>query len=381
MPQLRALWIRLHRWVALGLGWMLILSGFTGAVLVFAKPLDRWLNPSLFVASGAPAGSATLTLERAQRQLRDEFGAQASITLRPPREPGETFWVLVRGAWRGTVYLDPASGRELGRRGETEGLFNTLFKLHSSLWLQDRGKALLAFGALAYLALLLTGLVLWWPRRWPPSWRIEWRRGLTRALFETHRVMGAALGLLVAVSVATGAYMAWRPLGGVVNALAGIAPAAAPRLPSSPVSSPSAGSATNDLDRMVAVARAQFAHSTVGYVQLPPPDRPLRVRLILPDDPHPNGLTSVWIDPRTAGVLAVQRWNELDPGARAVAVIYPLHTGELGGGWLEPLWVLVGLALGLLGVTGLWMWWRRRRMRQTSVRTEPKTASDALWPP
>jgi uncharacterized iron-regulated membrane protein len=82
---------------------------------------------------------------------------------------------------------------------------------------------------------------------------------------------------------------------------------------------------------------------------------------MLPDDPHPNGLSSVWLDPNDGTVLGAMRWNHLDPGARAVAVIYPLHTGELGGMALEALVAMGGVVLGGLGVTGLWLWWRRRR--------------------
>jgi uncharacterized iron-regulated membrane protein len=69
----------------------------------------------------------------------------------------------------------------------------------------------------------------------------------------------------------------------------------------------------------------------------------------------------VWLDPRDGAVLAVTRWNALDPGARVVAVVYPLHTGELGGPLLEALVSLNGLALASLGVTGIWLWFKRRR--------------------
>jgi uncharacterized iron-regulated membrane protein len=85
---------------------------------------------------------------------------------------------------------------------------------------------------------------------------------------------------------------------------------------------------------------------------------------MLPDDPHPNGLTSVWLHPRTGDVLAAHRWNELDPGAKAVAVVYPLHTGELGGPLLEVFTAANGLILATLGISGLWLWWRRRRARK-----------------
>lgn len=363
MKRLRQLWLRLHRWGALGAGWLLILSGLTGTLLILALPLDRWQHPQLFQAYGTAASDIEhASLEQVLQQLKTEFGAQASVTLRPPRAPGDTLWALVRGPWSGTVYLHPATGKELGRRGETEGVFNALFKLHSSLWLQEAGKALLACVALLYLLLLASGLILWWPRRWPPSWKIELGKGLSRTLFDLHRIGGAALGLLLAVSIASGAYMAWRPLGSAITSLSGAAPTLPPTidqgtLPDTP---------RVVLDTLLAQARRHFPGSPIGYVQVSAQaDRPVRVRFMLPDDPHPNGLTSVWLHPWSGEVLAIHRWNELDPGARAVAVIYPLHTGALGGTWLEAVMAASGLALTALGITGIGLWWRRNRMRRT----------------
>jgi uncharacterized iron-regulated membrane protein len=41
-------------------------------------------------------------------------------------------------------------------------------------------------------------------------------------------------------------------------------------------------------------------------------------------------------------------------------VIYPLHTGVLGGPAHEAVTALLGLVLGGLGLSGVWLWWRRR---------------------
>jgi uncharacterized iron-regulated membrane protein len=232
--------------------------------------------------------------------------------------------VLVRSDWRGTVYLNPASGAEQGRRGENEGFVNILYGLHSSLWLKETGKAVLACAALSYLALMITGLVLWWPRRWPPTLRMELRKGLSRALFDLHRTAGAVLALALTLSIATGAYLAWRPIGDWITWLAGgtIAPI------------PTRVSSTGPmlaLDDLAARAQAAFPEGVIGYIMVTTQaNRPLRVRTRLPDDPHPNGRSSVWLDPHTGVVLGKQRWSELDPGTRINSVIYPLHTGELG---------------------------------------------------
>lgn len=352
---MRRFWLLLHRWLALALAVPLVVVALLGSSLIVLKPLDRWLHAELF--SVPPAPVAADLLERTRRQLRAEFGPQASFVLRPPREAGETLRATVRGGgWAGFVYFDPGDARELGRRGEREGLFNLVFELHSSLLLNDAGKPLLAVLALAYGVLLVGGMVLWWPKRWKHAFPMVLDRGLLRGLFDLHRTGGALLGLLIAVPVATGAYMAWKPLPQAVTALAGRAP-----LPPPKISADGAQAAWLPLDALVSAARRRFDNAPVGFVALPAGQaKPVRVRLMLADDPHPNGLTSVWMHPRTGAVLRADRWNELDPGSRANSIVYPLHTGEIGGLALETLNGLLGLALVGLGVTGLWLWWRRR---------------------
>ncbi len=362
IARMRRYWRQAHRWTALSVGWLLALVGLVGAILIVAQPLDRWGHPQLFKAQAlsaeASADTAPASLAAMYQALQAEFGHQAALTLRLPRAPEETLRVSVRAAsWTGTVFLNPWSGEEQGRRGEHEGGFNLLFKFHSTLFLQDTGKAILAGISLAYLLLLVSGWVLWWPRRWPPSLKIERRRGLFRALFDVHRTGGVVLGLCMAVTIATGAYMAWRPLAQFVTAVSGQKETPSPKLDAR--SSREGGAIT--LDELLSRAQAQFPDDLLTIVQIPAePNRPIRVRVRLDDDPHPNGRTSVWLHPQHGEVLAVDRWNQVDLGARAFSFVYPLHTGELGGLALETLVFFNGVLLGLLAVSGTWLWWRRR---------------------
>lgn len=367
MPRLRSLWLRLHRWLALTVGWVLVLAGLTGAVLVVAQPLDRWAHPELFRAAAPPAIMAArdsaLPLAPLLERLQSEFGRKSSITFKPPGAAGDTLWVLVRGNWSGTLFLNPWTGEEQGRRGEAEGAINLLFKWHSALLLGSAGKAVLAWVSLAYLVLLISGLILWWPRRWPANWHIEWGKGLLRALFDLHRVGGVVLGLLMAVSVATGAYLAWRPLAVAISVVAGATPVKPPRLGASDTRSMPAPT----VDQLLATARAAIPDSPVGFVQIPgQAGQPVRIRFRMAEDPHPNGISSVWLNPHTGQVLAVHRLADLDPGARAQSFIYPLHTGGLGGVVLELVVGLAGLALAVLGCSGLWLWLGRHLARRSA---------------
>lgn len=358
MQRFRRAWLTAHRWFALGLGWVLVLSGLTGAMLVVTQPLDRYLHPELFRArSTMPVAAPQASLQQALERLRPQFAPGSTFSFRPALEPGRTTELRVAGPWKGSVYLDPATGQEQGRRASNDGALNLLFSLHSSLWLQSTGKAVLACVALTYTCLLLSGLILWWPRRWPPVWKPEVRKGLLRALFDLHRLGGATLGLLILISVSTGAYMAWRPLGGAINAVSGSTAFKPPPLPEHPADAPTAS-----LDVLAASARQAWPDARLAVLPVPVnPREPLRVRLRTADEPHPYGVSPAWLDPVTGKLLAKRRWSEMDPGSGAVAVIFPLHAGVLGGPLHQLFVALIGLSLAGLGGSGLWLWWRRRK--------------------
>jgi uncharacterized iron-regulated membrane protein len=84
----------------------------------------------------------------------------------------------------------------------------------------------------------------------------------------------------------------------------------------------------------------------------------------LPDEVHPNGLSSVWLDPSTGTVLRATPWHEADAAVRGFELMYPLHIGELGG-WVHSLLILVaGLALAFLAGSGPLLWLSRRSARR-----------------
>lgn len=351
--RLRRVWRMLHRWLGLTFGCLLMVSALTGSLLVFARPLDVAMHPELFRSSS----DLRAGLQPVVSRLRAQFDPDAAFDLRLPTGAKESLQVAVSGPWSGTVYVDAASGRELGRRAAGEGFFNVLFELHATLHAGDSGRAVLAFAAMAYCAMLLSGLVLWWPVRWTRAFSVRTRRGATAALMDLHRVAGAALGLLVLVAVASGAYMAWRPLAGWVTSIAGAAPPAPPMAPAPP----DARAATASIDVAVQRAGEHWPGAVVSTVHVPPRSvAAVRVRLRLPGDPHPIGMSMAWLDPLSGRVHAARHWTQLDAGTRAFSFVYPLHSGALAGFPTLLLTLAGGLALAALGVTGAWSWARRR---------------------
>ena len=362
---MRALARLAHRWMGLAVSVVLFVSGCTGALLVGARPLDRMLHPELFESGlAAQASWPSHAYDRIATRLTAEF-PNSRLTYRLPGTPDRSMQVYVIGDWHGEVFFD-ARGAELGRRANDEGFYNWTFELHSSLLSEGAGKTVLFICALAYPLLFVAGLVAWWPRRLRSGFALELRRGTRRSVLDLHRVGGAVLGLVVLVSVSSGAYMAYRPLSAGIAHLAGSPPQPPPSLPPSILAEPGRGNVR--LSSVIATAEAVLAQGRVSMVDWPAGDaNPIRVRKQLPDEVHPNGLSSVWLDPSSGAVIRKTAWHDADAAVRGFEFIYPLHIGDLGGTAHSILILIAGLGLALLAGSGPWLWLSRRSVRRAKV--------------
>jgi hypothetical protein len=53
-PRTRAVWLRLHRWLGLGLGAVFVLFGLTGSLMVFYVAIDEAIEPALAMPRPEP---------------------------------------------------------------------------------------------------------------------------------------------------------------------------------------------------------------------------------------------------------------------------------------------------------------------------------------
>jgi uncharacterized iron-regulated membrane protein len=367
----RPLVIRLHRWIALSAGLVLMLNAFTGLVLLSGRPLDEAFHPHLFKVVPQPT---KLPLETIARQLRADFPHQG-FTLHPPRESDRSLDVSVRGdgGWEGRVLIDPYSGERLGQRDRFGLNLDGLFELHSSLLADNTGRTILGLAASCMAVMFLSGLYLWWPIRWRQAFVVTLSGPRLRSLFDLHRVAGATLGLWVLTCVLTGGYLAYRPAQQWVNQLAGAKPLQAPKLASAGASSIAPG---RTLDQLVSTGDAALPGGTIGSIVLPAKQTsPVRLRKKMAGDPHPTGLSSIWLDPRSGQVLRVDRWNMLAPGERTTSWLYPLHSGQLAGAIGVVITAGGGLSLLGFGVSGSWLWWLRRTAKRPKRAPAPARQS------
>lgn len=376
----------LHRYAGLVLAGALFVAGITGSLIAFQQEIDRGLNPDLYRRASRGASLPLDALVAAvERQL--EGVRVSSVYL---ERPGENVLVVVAGLAAGTqppfnqVFADPATGRVLGTRLWGECCFERrnvvpfLYTVHHSLKLPGVW-GVLFMGGIAMLWLLdcFVGFCLTLPsswrnwRRWKTAWTLKpGARGIRLGL-DLHRAGGLWLWGVLLVTASSGVAMnldeqVFRPAVDLVAELS-------PTLVEQGIAAGAADTPERRLSFAAAVAsaRAQAASDLVApvahYVLYVPALNAYGVALTAKADAAAplDGLGPSWIYLSGADgrVLARELAGRGTSGDVYLQSQFSLHSGRILGLPGRVLIAATGLVVAMLSVTGVYVWWRKRRAR------------------
>ena len=355
----RRLIFRIHQLLGLGIGLFLTSAGLSGSVLVWRNEIDALLHPELLRV--APA-ARHLPLQRVIETVRAAYPDRVVSAVQLARNPGEAVEVTLAGAGAEPlqVYVDPYRGTVLGARGEEETFTNALFAWHHTLLAGETGERVMGTVALLLLALVATGVVVWWPgmRRVGQALVIAWRAKWKRVNYDLHRAVGIwTTVFLVAVSI-TGSSLVFHDA-----YMAGLNRVTrSPPRPAAPPVEPVADREPLPADALVERANLALPGGQATYLTLPAtPSSAFVVRKKMDAELHPNGRNFVHLHPWTGEVLALESALSAPVGTRAYNVLYPIHIGRWGGLPTRILHSMLGLVPLLLFVSGAVMWLNRRR--------------------
>ncbi|HYC99491.1 PepSY-associated TM helix domain-containing protein [Brevundimonas sp.] len=325
-----------HAWAGAALAVLAIVFGLTGSLLVFE---DDWIRASV------PAARAPVDLDTARLGA-----ALEAIEAAEPRVKTVVLPAGVVGAHRlylpdeGFAYAD-AGGAVVERWRGAARAETFVFDLHHELLAGHAGKLVAGGAGLALVLMVLTGMIVWIPAWRATGWRMWPRSGARRELIGSHRNLGLIFTLPLLLFSLTGAAIVFH---GTTQALLNGGP---------PPTPPAPAVSQGDIDWTAALtaARARFPDAAPRMVSWPAaPGKPATLRMRQPGEWHPNGRTTVTIDPATSEVVAAMDANRLGDGLRVYNALYPVHAASVGGWLYELVTVLSGLAMAGLGGVGLW---------------------------
>jgi uncharacterized iron-regulated membrane protein len=403
-PAARKRIVKLHLWLGLPAAAVYLVVALTGALLVYEKDLDRAWHPDAWqVDAAAPALPLAALLPKAQaaapgyelKEVRLDAGAGEPAEFRFHQGPH--------------VRLDPATGAVLGTRARGDSFFGIVEKLHTSLVLGEVGKWIVASSTVILLVLLGTGLVLWWPKQWrmlKGAVTLAFDRKGRAFHFNLHNTLGFWSAVPLFAMALTGSVMAIKPLGDLMR---GGAKEMRPPVAISP-----ADAAPASLDTLALAAQQTFpgwqqlrlhaprtmhdmdeehgpayghaarqskienpghgegaatgtgtAAAVIGakskLAATPGDGGAWRAEAVTAGTPHEHARSRAYLDPRSAAVLRVDRFEDLPFGTRARILMRPIHDGSILGRPTQAIALLGVLMLPVLSVTGVALWWLKRR--------------------
>lgn len=366
-------WI--HLLTGLTAGLIVVVMSFTGVLLAYEKQVLAWLDRGTAQISN-PGNLPPLPIENLLRNAKVHAGTPV-ILRRAVSEPVE----LALSPAEGSVYLDPRTGAQIGRSSWTaHKVFTQITAWHRRLGVDGPGRntARLITGSanLTFLIMILTGAVLWLPRKWtakhlrPIVWFRPNLEGKARD-FNWHNTIGLWCAVPLAV-VVLGALpisfpwannLAFRIMGNEPPA----PPAAAPPAPAPVKNGPPAAAVFEGLSTRIELAKARRPDWRSITFRVPSSTAaPLAFAIDWGTGGQPQKRGTLTLDAEGKQV----KWEIFEnnnAGRRLRLWLRFLHTGEALGLAGQTVAALASGGAVVLGWTGIalalrrWSAWRKAR--------------------
>jgi len=363
--QCKLLLRKVHLYIALTVGFMFAFSGLTGSTLVFYQEIDTLLNPQLTTVTPAIQRASLTEIITAVTATMPKDARLVRLYLPKHPEAAMKLKFSVNQAGQVSsidVMVNPYTTEVLGQRQWGGYLMSTIYKLHYTLLQGEVGKSLIGILGLLLLTVLLSGLYLWWPKAGVVSKAFSIKRGSRgiRFLYDIHRVVGVYAVVIIMVLAFTGTSMIFpQYIKPTVAMISSLTTTVSVKLPLEPPQPPS----RLTLDEMQVIAQAQFPLATLQRIHFPKNiDEAYRFILRQPGEVRKgSGASQVWLSPYDGSVLQRQQPQTMSGGDHFLNWMFPLHNGEAFGLLGRLVVFITGFLLVGLYVTGVMMWWRKRR--------------------
>ncbi|NSL90638.1 PepSY-associated TM helix domain-containing protein [Chitinophaga solisilvae] len=368
---------KLHLWLGLASGIIVVIISVTGCLFVFQKEInDVVYRKALFVA---PQTTGVLPLSTLKQRAQEALGPDKPVYNVTTYTAPDRAWEFMTYKGNDTaltyfgaleyydvVTVNPYTGKVTGQLDLKYNFFNIVKMMHWSLLLKDSiGQPIVGWSTFIFVILLITGLVLWWPKRWnkasrEQSFKIKWKASFKRVNYDLHNVLGFYSLLIALVLGLTGMVWAFKWFESTVYVVAS-GSTAAPVVKEEKSVKPAAAITGNPLDIAFNTALPMLKGADRVFVY--PATFPEGVNVVggLKGREIYYGADELKFDQYTGKLLGRRNNTHKNRGEKLLEMNYDIHVGAIGGIVGKIIVFITGLICASLPITGFYVWWGKQK--------------------
>ncbi len=272
---------------------------------------------------------------------------------------------------RTSVFINPYTGQIQGTLEHDKRFFTTTLKLHRYLLAGEMGKTITGISCVIFIILLLSGIIIWTPKNWAfirEKLTIRWSAKWRKVNYDLHSVGGFYASLLLLVTASTGLVWAFKP---VNNAIFWVADGK-PQDKTKP-QSVDFGQVAGDsfYQQLVSETNKQFTFPGNLRVNLTSNDSAaISVSKEDLSAAVPNVVSALYFDQFSGKLVKAEPYESISRGTKIRRIVYPIHTGSIGGLPTRILALIASLFAASLPVTGFLIWRSKRKNKKGGKRQQ-----------
>ncbi|MBI3883672.1 MAG: PepSY domain-containing protein [Sphingobacteriales bacterium] len=372
---------QIHLWLGLASGIVVFILGLTGCIYLF----EDQIKPIVYkerMEVAIPVNANKLPLSQLQQIAQQAVGKDKPLQgVEVPQEEGQTYAfstlktvkepkpITYFGSikYSYTVFVNPYTGKVVYIENSKYEFFRIIVMLHWSLLLNnDIGKPIVGIAVLMFVFLLITGVILWWPRNKKAikkSFFVKWDASKKRLNYDLHNIFGfyaVIFGLMVSL---TGLMWAFEWFNHSVQYIAN--GGAAYEKPKPIFSDTTNITAIFPLDKIYALAQEKSPEANSFFISIPVDKKSaVSVNARIGNYSHYKSRRSQY-DQYSAKLLKTQTYADRKGGEKLWSLNYDLHVGSILGLPGMILAFFASFICASLPVTGFIIWWGKKKKTKT----------------
>jgi len=358
---------KMHLWLGFASGLIVFIISVTGCIYAFQEEIQDMTQPFRFAAEqpGKPLLPPSELKAIAEKQLPGKHVHEVMYSGKG--RAAQVIFFAFEPRYYYNVYIDPYTGEVLKVLDMDATFFRIILDGHFYLWLPETiGQPIAASATLIFVVMLISGIVLWWPKnskaakqRFTIKWSARWRR----KNYDLHNVLGFYASWIAIILAVTGLVWGFTWFANGYYKLAGGDKSIMFTDPLSDTTATPVHMSKHVMDMVWDKMRVEHPNAAALVVHAPEGNYAIGASA----NPQPGIYWKTdyrFFDQFTLKEVSVDhlygRIAEASTADKLMRMNYDIHVGAILGLPGKILAFFISLICASLPVTGVYIWWGRR---------------------